>query len=128
MSENVGGTTVGEQDGDRSNGGRRRLRKSYDWAKTRARFVGVLSSVVRWAGTLAALVLTVHVVLTVGGANPDNGITRFVADWSQPLALGFANLFTPENPQLAVLVNFGIAAVFWLIITSIVVRIIRAFG
>ncbi|WP_243791030.1 hypothetical protein [Saccharopolyspora gloriosae] len=128
MSENVGGTTTGEQDGDRPNGGRRRLRKSSDWAKVRAQVVGVLASVVRWIGTLAALVLTVHVVLTVGGANPDNGITRFVADWSQPLALGFSNLFTPENPQLAVLVNFGIAAVFWLIITSIAVRIIRAFG
>lgn len=128
MSENVGGATTGAQEGDLPSGGRRRLRRTHDWAQSRAKAVGAIASVARWIGTLIALVLTVHVVLTVGGANPDNGITRFVADWSQPLALGFADLFTPEDPQLAVLVNFGIAAIFWLILTSIVVRIIRAFG
>ncbi|MFR9729003.1 hypothetical protein ACL03H_07205 [Saccharopolyspora sp. MS10] len=128
MSENVGGTTTGEQDGELSRGGRRRLRATHDWAKARGQVVGVVAAVARWAGTLAALLLAAHVVLTVGGANPDNAITRFVADWSQPLALDFEDLFTPEDPQLAVLVNFGLAAIFWLILTSIAVRIIKAFG
>lgn len=128
MSENVGGVTTGDQDGDRPNGGRRRLRQSYDWAKARARVVGVLSAVARWVGTLIALLLVLRVVFTLGGANPDNGITRFITEWSDPLALGFSDLFTPADPQLAVLVNYGIAALFWLFITSIAVRIINAFA
>jgi hypothetical protein len=128
MSENVGSFTTGAHEGDAPTGSRRRRRASFDIAKARARVVGLVATVVRWAGTLAAALLAVHVVFTMGGANPDNPITRFVADWAKSLALGFNNLFTPADPALAVLVNYGIAALFWLIITSIAVRIIRVFG
>ncbi|GAB3282096.1 hypothetical protein [Parasphingorhabdus pacifica] len=125
MSENDGGLGAGAQS-DAPNGGRRRRRRSFDGAQARARIVGVLSTAVRWAGTLAALLLTLHVVLTIGGANPDNGITQFVTRWAEPLALGFSNLFQPADPALHVLVNYGIAAVFWLVVTSLAVRILQA--
>ncbi|WHT19736.1 hypothetical protein N8J89_01210 [Crossiella sp. CA-258035] len=95
---------------------------------TRARIVGVLAGALRWIGTIVAVVLVAHVVLTVGGANPENGITQFVASWADPLALGFRDLFMPEDPKARVLVNYGIAALFWLIVTSIVVRIVRRLG
>jgi hypothetical protein len=103
-------------------------RRSFNVAAVRARTAGVLTALVRWVGTLAAALLVLHVVFTLGGANPDNGITRFVTNWARPLALGFENLFTPADPRLAVLVNYGIAALFWLIITSVAVRILRAIG
>ncbi|WP_199444032.1 hypothetical protein [Umezawaea beigongshangensis] len=75
-----------------------------------------------------AVVLVLHVLLTVGGANPDNGITRTAAEFAQPLALGFKDLFTPEDPKLNVLVNHGIAALFWLVARSLVLRLIRRPG
>jgi len=87
--------------------------------------VGVLAGLVRWAGLLCAIVLVVHVLLTVGSANPDNSITVFFADAAQPLALSFKSLFTPENAELRVLVNYGLAALFWLIISSVLARLIR---
>lgn len=96
--------------------------------KARTQVADVLVTVVRWCGSTAAVLLSTHVVLTVFGANPDNGITRFVGEWARPLALGFENLFTPSDPQLAVLVNYGIAALFWLFITSLAIRILRALG
>lgn len=86
----------------------------------------MLIQVVRWAGLVCAALLAIHVILTIGNANPDNGITQFVASVADPLALGFQGLFTPEDPQLAVLLNYGIAALFWLIITSIARRILVA--
>ncbi|UVS76552.1 hypothetical protein [Actinokineospora sp. UTMC 2448] len=95
---------------------------------TRARVVGALAGVVRWAGLLIALVLVVHVVLVMGNANPDNPITGFVADAAEPLALAFKDLFTPEDRKLAVLVNYGIAAVFWLVVSSVAARLIRRLG
>ncbi|MGW0517898.1 hypothetical protein [Crossiella sp. NPDC003009] len=95
---------------------------------TRARIVGVLAGALRWIGTIVAVVLVAHVVLTVGGANPENGITQFVAGWADPLALGFRDLFMPEDAKARVLVNYGIAALFWLIVTSIVVKIVRRLG
>ena len=125
MSENVGDVTAGAQS-DAPESGRRRRRNSFDAARARVRIVGVLSTVIRWIGTIAAALLAVHVVLIVGGANPENGITQFVARWAEPLALGFPGLFQPADPALQVLVNYGIAAVFWLIVTSLAVRIVQA--
>ena len=116
------GTTVAAQ----ADKGTRRHRRAVDLARVRARAGGIAEAVVRWFGTLVALLMVAQVVLSLGGANPDNGITRFVAGWSRPLALGFADLFTPADPQAGVLVNYGIAALFWLFATSLVVRIIRA--
>lgn len=91
----------------------------------RATVVGVLAGLVRWVGLVFALILVIHVLLTVGNANPDNGITVFFADAADPLALAFRNLFTPENAELRVLVNYGLAALFWLIVSGIVARLIR---
>lgn len=94
-------------------------------AATRATAVGLVAGLVRWAGLVVALILVIHVLLTVGHANPDNGITVFFGDAAEPLALAFRNLFTPENPELRVLVNYGLAALFWLIVSGIVARLIR---
>lgn len=87
--------------------------------------VGVLAGLVRWTGLIFAIILAVHVLLTVGNANPGNGITVFFADWADPLALGFRDLFTPGNEELRVLVNYGLAALFWLIVSAVLARLIR---
>jgi hypothetical protein len=92
---------------------------------TRSGVVGVVATVVRWIGLLFAVVLVVHVLLTVGDANPDNGITRFFSWAADPLALAFKSLFMPDNEQLRVLVNYGLAAVFWLIVSAVLSRLIR---
>lgn len=94
-------------------------------AVTRSNVVGVVASVVRWVGLLFALVLAVHVLLTMGDANPANGITKFFSTAADPLALAFKSLFTPENAQTRVLVNYGLAALFWLIVSAVLSRLIR---
>jgi len=93
--------------------------------ETRAQVVGIVATVVRWAGLILALILVIHVILTVGSANPANGITGFFADAAQPIEIGFKNLFTPTDPKLFVLVNYGIAALFWLIATAVLAKLIR---
>jgi hypothetical protein len=97
-------------------------------AEVRASVVGVVATLVRWVGLVFAIVLVVHVLLTVGHANPDNGITVFFAGAADPLALAFRNLFTPHSAELRVLVNFGLAALFWLIVSSVAARLIRRIG
>jgi hypothetical protein len=94
----------------------------------RQQTVAVVAGVARLLGTVAAVVLAAHVLLTIGGANPDNSITRFVARCARPLAVGFRDLFTPSDAKLQVLVNYGIAAIAWLIVVSLVVRLIRRLG
>jgi hypothetical protein len=99
-----------------------------DRTQVRGKIVGIVAGVLRWVGTLIAVVLTVHVVLTVFGANQDNAITQFVAAWADPLSLAFCDLFVPQDEKLRVLADYGLAAVFWLIVTSIVVKLVRRLG
>ncbi|MGH3876414.1 MAG: hypothetical protein ACRDSK_05170 [Actinophytocola sp.] len=97
-------------------------------AEVRASVVGVVAGLIRWVGLAFAIVLVAHILLTVGNANSGNGITVFFADAAQPLALAFRSLFTPENAELRVLVNYGLAALFWLIASAVLARIVRRLG
>jgi hypothetical protein len=95
--------------------------------EVRGLLFGIAAGIARWVGLVFAVILVVHVLLTIGEANPQNGITQFFADWSGPIAIGFKNLFTPADPKLFVLVNHGIAAVFWLVVTGIAAKVLRKF-
>jgi hypothetical protein len=96
-------------------------------AATRGRMVAVAADVVRWVGLIFALILVLHVILVAGEANPANGIARFIhtiADW---VSLGFKDLFNKpaDDPKLRVLINYGLAAVFWLAVSATLSRLIR---
>ncbi|MGW4214941.1 hypothetical protein ACWEIJ_43680 [Lentzea sp. NPDC004789] len=91
----------------------------------RTRAVGIAAGVVSWVGLALAVVLVVHVVLTVGGANPGNPITTTVREVAEPVALAFKDLFSPSDAKLGVIVNFGLAALFWLAVRAIVLKLVR---
>jgi hypothetical protein len=99
-----------------------------DWRRTGGRVASVLASIVRWVGLVFAALLVIHVIFTVGSANPDNGIVSFVRSWADSLALGFSDLFTPGDAKLRVLVNYGIAAIFWLVVSGVLAKVIRRAG
>ncbi len=103
-------------------------RAPVDWRRTGGRIASVVASIVRWIGLIFAALLVIHVIFTVGSANPDNGIVSFVKSWADSLALGFSDLFTPSDEKLRVLVNYGIAAIFWLVVSGVLARIIRRVG
>jgi hypothetical protein len=84
--------------------------------------------VIRIVGWFIVLVLVAHVALQLGDANSANGITRFVAYWAERLQLGFRNLFTPADARVQLVVNYGLAALFWLVVTSVLVRLVRRLG
>ncbi len=83
---------------------------------------------IRIVGWVAALILVAHIALTLGEANPTNGITTLVASWADRLHLGFRGLFTPENAKVQVAVDYGVPAVIWLFITWVLVRLVRRIG
>ena len=91
----------------------------------RTRVVGIAAGIISWVGLALAVVLVVHVVLTVGGANPGNVITSTVASVAEPVALAFKDLFSPSDAKLRVIVNFGLAALFWLSVRAIVLKLVR---
>jgi hypothetical protein len=111
-------------------GGRPRAAKGVeaDWRRVKDQAFGLVAGIVRWAGLLPAAILVLHVIFVVGSANPANAIVSWVRGWAGSFAVGFQDLFEPSDPKLRVLVNFGIAALFWLAVSGIVARIIRRVG
>jgi hypothetical protein len=98
--------------------------------RTRAKTLASLASVVRWIGLAAAVILVIHVLLVAGEANPANWIAQTVGNLADVLSLGFKDLFNKpaDDLKLRVLINYGIAAVFWLVVTGLLSRVLRRAG
>ena len=94
----------------------------------RMRGIRVACSAVSFVVGLFAIVLVAQIVLTLAEANPANGFASFVADFSGAVSLGFDGLFTPGSPKLAVLLDYGLAAIVWLLIGAGINFLIRRFG
>jgi hypothetical protein len=75
-----------------------------------------LARLIRTLAGLIALVIIVAIVLFVVGANQSNGIVSAIHDAGQWLAGPFKNLFKIHNAKLAMAVNWGLAALVYLIV------------
>jgi hypothetical protein len=101
---------------------------SVDWRRVKDQVVGLIAGILRWAGLIIAAILVLHVIFTVGSANQDNGIVSWIRGWADSLSIGFKDLFEPGDAKLRVLVNYGTAAIFWLIVSGIAAKLIRRLG
>lgn len=109
-------------------GGAARQSSSTPVRGTRTRVAGILAAVIRIVGWLFVLILVAHIALSLGNANPDHGITKFVAYWADRLVLGLRDLFTPADARVKILVNYGLAALIWLVVSSVLARLVRRLG
>lgn len=75
-----------------------------------------LARLVRTLVGLIALVIVAAIVLFVLGANQSNGIVSAIHDAGQWLAGPFKNLFSIHNAKLAMAVNWGLAALVYLVV------------
>jgi hypothetical protein len=89
------------------------------------RGIEALGNVLRIVGMLIVTVLVVHIVLTLLGANPENWLTQLIRDAADTFNLGLSNLFPTQDPRLGVVLNYGIAALIWFAITTVVVHLVR---
>lgn len=90
--------------------------------------IGAVAGVLRVIGLAVVAVLVLHVLLTLLSANPDVWLVAVVRDLAGTFDLGLAELFRPEDPQLAVVLNYGTAALIWLVLTAVVVRLLSRLG
>jgi hypothetical protein len=85
---------------------------------------GTAARVVTGVGALFAIIEVIYILMILMGANPANAFFGFIKSLAEPLALFFPGLFPLSNPDLAVLLNYGLAAVFWLVITGFIARLL----
>ena len=88
-----------------------------------------LARLIRSLAGLIALVIVAAIVLFVLGANPSNAIVSAVHDAAHWLAGPFNNLFSIHNAKVALAVNWGLAALAYLVvghfIASLIARMAR---
>jgi len=94
----------------------------------RAGTVRLLTTIVSVLTAVIAVVLLAHVVFVFFAANPGNGIVRTVSGYAGTLAWQFKDLFTPKDVKVRVLVNYGLAAVVYLVLGQLLVRLLRRSG
>jgi hypothetical protein len=88
----------------------------------------MLSRVVSAIFGVIALILILHIVFVLVGANSGNGLVGGLADLAGVLAWGFKNLFTNANAKLATFLNYGLAALVYLGIGAVLSRLFRNLG
>lgn len=92
---------------------------------TRAQTVRWATTIVSVVSTLFAVALALHIVFVIFDANQANPLVTLAADLAEGLVVFFRDLFTPEDARVGVLVNYGMAAIFWLIVGRIVIALLR---
>jgi len=80
--------------------------------------------VITGIGALFALIEVVYILMILFGANQANSFFVFVKSLAAPLALFFPGLFDLGNYNLSVIVNYGLAAVFWIVVAGFLARVI----
>jgi hypothetical protein len=83
-----------------------------------ARVVGLVVSVV-------VLIIVAGILLVILKANPSNSIVSEVHSWAHSLAGPFDGMFSFHSANDAIAVNWGIAAVVYLIVGALIARLLR---
>lgn len=74
---------------------------------------------------ILAIILLLHIVFVWLDANNGNDIVSTDADWAKWLATWFLDLFTPSSEKLKTFLNYGLAALFFLVVGGILRRVLR---
>ncbi|MGH6655894.1 MAG: hypothetical protein ACRDVE_11900 [Actinocrinis sp.] len=80
---------------------------------------------VELAAAVIAVIIVLHILFVLVGANGGNSIVSTDADWASTLAAWFRDLFTLSNAKLSVVVNYGLATLFYLAVGRIVAAFVN---
>jgi hypothetical protein len=89
------------------------------------RVTDTAANLVRVLAMIICVLLALHIAFVVFSANPGNSIVRTVNDWADWFAWRFRDIFVPKDERVGVLVNYGIAAVVYLVAGRVVASLIR---
>jgi hypothetical protein len=83
---------------------------------------GLLARVVQLVVSIVVLIIVAGILLVVLKANPANSIVSDVHEWARSLAGPFDGMFSFHSANVAIAVNWGIAAVVYLLAGGLIAR------
>ena len=87
-----------------------------------------LARLIRTVVSLIVLVIVAAIVLFVLGANSSNAIVSAIHDAGAWLAGPFKNLFSIHNAKVAMAVNWGLAALVYLVVGHFIATMLARAG
>ncbi|UGT42959.1 hypothetical protein LTV02_06070 [Nocardia yamanashiensis] len=75
-------------------------------------------------GAVFALTEGLYIVMLVLDVDQTNRAFTFIKSFAEPLAVFFPNMFHTGNGDLDIVVNYGLAAIFWLLVTGFIARVV----
>ena len=88
--------------------------------------LGTLARVVRLIVGIVVLIIVAGIVLVLLKANPTNAIVSDVHDAARWFAGPFDGIFSLHNARVALAVNWGLAAVVYLIVGGLIARLLSS--
>jgi len=89
------------------------------------RALNTLAGLVTLTAGLVALVIVIGIAFVVLEANKDNAIVNAINDAASWLTQPFHNMFNPEKHKTEIVVNWGLAALVYVIAGNVVARLLR---
>jgi hypothetical protein len=83
-----------------------------------------IARLVRLVATVIVLIIVAAIILRVAGANAGNTIVHDVHSVAGTLAGPFKNVFALKNPKANMALNWGLAAVVYMVIGSLIAGLI----
>ncbi len=84
-----------------------------------------VANVIRSVVGVVITIFALHVVFVVFDANQGNEFVSVVYALAKTLVLGLGDVFTPEDALLGVVLNYGLAALIYLVVGQLVVKALR---
>jgi hypothetical protein len=90
--------------------------------------LGVLARIVRILVWIIVAIIVLAILFVILEANRRNVIVSSVTDVARSLVAPFDRLFTPRDPKLRIAVNWGIAALVYLLVGTLIAALIARAG
>jgi hypothetical protein len=90
--------------------------------------MNLLAITVRVVACAFAVILVLRVGLAFVAVNPHNVIVEWIVRLADVLVWGFRDLFLPADPRIGLVANYGLAAVFWVVVGVIVAWVLSGLG
>jgi hypothetical protein len=84
-----------------------------------------VAGIIRLVVGLVVLIFALHVLFVVLDANEDNAVVSLVYGLAKTLVLGFGDVFTPHDAVIGVVLNYGLAALVYLVIGELIVKALQ---
>lgn len=84
-----------------------------------------LANLIHTIVTVIAGLFILHMLFVVLDANEGNSFVSFVYSAAKVFVLGFGDVFTPRDATVGVVLNYGFAALIYIVIGQLVIKLLR---